>query len=213
MIDLVKHCEQSIKNAWEEKSKLSSDILVMEGMSSPKGRHLLNNLCDFDDAKYFEVGTWRGSTFCSAMFKNVPKYAAACDNFRLDTFERKQDSSLEIFKSNCSRFLPGLDYKFFNKTCFDIDMSELSDTINVYFYDGYHKYYCQYGALEHFYDKLDNQFVYICDDYNESHIKRATEAAVNDLFNVKFWMDLSSVYNGDIKTWWNGYLVSVLEKK
>jgi hypothetical protein len=36
-------------------------------------RHFYNNLLTMDDARYLEIGTWAGSSVCSAMFKNKAK--------------------------------------------------------------------------------------------------------------------------------------------
>jgi len=45
----------------------------MEGMSSTKTRHFYNNLLQMTDARYLEIGTYKGSSVCSAMFNNRAK--------------------------------------------------------------------------------------------------------------------------------------------
>ena len=43
----------------------------MEGLSRRKYRSLINNLVQkIKDPRYLEIGTWLGSTACSAAFKN-----------------------------------------------------------------------------------------------------------------------------------------------
>ena len=37
---LIEHAKNAVKNAFENKSKVSDDILNMEGMSGKKTRHL-----------------------------------------------------------------------------------------------------------------------------------------------------------------------------
>ena len=39
-------------------------------MSGLKTRHFYNNLLNFDDARYLEIGSWKGSSVCSAMYNN-----------------------------------------------------------------------------------------------------------------------------------------------
>lgn len=54
-----------------EYSKLYSEpYLFHDRMSSPKVRHLLNNLCSLPSTSYLEIGTWKGSTWISALFQN-----------------------------------------------------------------------------------------------------------------------------------------------
>ena len=54
--------EKSDENASQNKSKITQDIIDMEGMSGTKTRHFYNNLLHFEDCRYLEIGTWKGST-------------------------------------------------------------------------------------------------------------------------------------------------------
>jgi len=69
-LDLKQHVETSFENAENNKSKITDALLNMEGMSGKKTRHFYNNLLNKDDARYLEIGTWKGSSVCSAMYKN-----------------------------------------------------------------------------------------------------------------------------------------------
>ena len=64
---------QKIKNAIElannYSSKITQQILDIDGMSSPKFRHLINNLVD-DQTRYLDIGTWKGSVLMSALYGN-----------------------------------------------------------------------------------------------------------------------------------------------
>ena len=62
--------ETSFHNAENNISKITSDIIAMEGMSGTKTRHFYNNLLNTEDARYLEIGTWKGSSVCSAMCAN-----------------------------------------------------------------------------------------------------------------------------------------------
>jgi len=68
---LIEHVKKSIRNAYIGDSKLNNDILMLNGMSSSKVRHLLNNLCALPEASYLEIGVWQGSTFISALYQNT----------------------------------------------------------------------------------------------------------------------------------------------
>jgi hypothetical protein len=99
----IEHIQTSINNAEKGISQLPPAILGMEGMSSNKVRHFLNNVCNFDREiviNYLEVGVWRGSTFCSAIFNNCLNYAVAIDNFT--EFNEQRISNTHIIRG----FLP-----------------------------------------------------------------------------------------------------------
>ena len=73
----------AVNNALNHKSNLDEDVLSINGMSSPKVRHLINNICSISGiSHYLEVGTWRGSTLISAISNNKNiKMALGVDNF------------------------------------------------------------------------------------------------------------------------------------
>ena len=63
----INHVNKSFENAENNVSKLSSEILSLDGMTGNKTRHFYNNILNIDDARYLEIGTWKGSSLCSAM--------------------------------------------------------------------------------------------------------------------------------------------------
>ena len=62
--------DNAFLNAENNISKITNDIIEMDGMSGTKTRHFYNNLLNFQDARYLEIGTWKGSSVCSAMCGN-----------------------------------------------------------------------------------------------------------------------------------------------
>jgi hypothetical protein len=69
---------QRLSDAWFSalamEHKLPNEIRYMDGMSGKKYRYLINNLVgSTPDARYLEVGSWAGSTACSAMWGNKCK--------------------------------------------------------------------------------------------------------------------------------------------
>ena len=65
--------EKSFRNAESNISKITNDIITMDGMSGTKTRHFYNNLLNTNDARYLEIGTYKGSSVCSAMCGNKAK--------------------------------------------------------------------------------------------------------------------------------------------
>lgn len=200
-IDHINYC---IQEALSLNSKLNNKALNMRGMSSPKNRHFLNRLLEIPDARYLEIGTWLGSTLYSALYKNSPVHATAIDNFS------QFDGTLEKFQENMSDV--GCDYEFINQDCFSLN-EKLDKKYNIYFYDGDHTALDQEKALTYYYDNLDDEFIYICDDWNHKPAQIGTEKAIKEMkFKVVEHWELEARYNGDTENWWNGLLVCVLNK-
>ncbi len=75
MNNLIEHVELSIQNAIDNISKINNDVINVEGMTGIKTRHLYNNICSYkksnnEKLKYLEIGTWKGSSLISALYKN-----------------------------------------------------------------------------------------------------------------------------------------------
>jgi hypothetical protein len=75
------HVLNSLSLAYINRSKLTQEILALEGFSGTKTRHLYNSICSAPWAKYLEVGVWKGSTFVSALYNNTHCNATAIDNW------------------------------------------------------------------------------------------------------------------------------------
>ena len=71
--ELKQHIENAFDKAEKGESKITDYILYMEGMTGKKTRHFYNNLLNRDDSRYLEIGTWKGSSVCSAMCGNKAK--------------------------------------------------------------------------------------------------------------------------------------------
>ena len=79
-------------------------------------------------------------------------------------------------------------------------------------YDGCHDEVSHFRALNHFEECLDDEFIYIVDDWNRSKIQRGTFKSIakngmETLFKKEITYD-------DInpQTWWNGIGIFVLKK-
>jgi hypothetical protein len=204
VVDLAfNHAEQNI-------SKISQEIIDLEGMSGLKTQHFYNNLLEMNDARYLEIGVWKGSTVCAAMYGNKAK-VTCIDNWS------EFGGPKEEFLINFNKFKGLNDAFFIEQDCFATDVSTLGK-YNIYMYDGNHDIDNHYRALSHFYDCLDDIFIYIVDDWNWLQVREGTMSAINNLkLNILFEKairltnDNSTTYSKD--TWWNGIYVAVLQKK
>ena len=67
---MINKLELFFENAENGISKIDENLKLMEGMSGIKTRHFYNNLLTIEGSRYLEIGTWKGSSVCSAMCGN-----------------------------------------------------------------------------------------------------------------------------------------------
>jgi len=211
--ELKLHIENAFEKAEKGQSKIDTEILNMEGMTGKKTRHFYNNLLNKDDARYLEIGTWKGSSVCSAMCGN--KANVTCiDNW--SEFDGPKDE----FLKNFNKYKGENNANFIEQDCYKVDISQLSK-FNIYMYDGNHTHDSHYKALIHYFNCLDDIFVFIVDDWNWIDVRNGTYDSIKKL-------NLSVLYEKEIRltdnnshtaepiareTWWNGIYVAVLQKQ
>jgi hypothetical protein len=216
----------AIESATACEPRLPQSILDIDGMSSPKGRHLLNRLvATVPECRYLEIGTWKGSTFCSALHGNHPVRALAMDNFSIfgdvrDEFRKntaEHIGELDMLDADLGR-VPGR-VAFYDMDCFSHEASTLLNSgilgkFNLYFYDGRHTVEAQFRAFTFYDAALADEFVTVVDDWNESSARVGTIAAFKTMgYETVAWHELKSSSNGDVASWWNGMLVAVVRKR
>lgn len=212
VLDLIEHIENALTNAEKNQSKITDDILNMDGMSGKKTRHFYNNLLNKDDIRYLEIGTWKGSTVCSAMCGNKAT-VVAIDNW--SQFNGPKDE----FLNNFNNYKGENNARFIEADCFKIDISTLPK-FNVFMYDGGHTKEEHYNALKYYYDCMDDIFIYIVDDWNWSDVRDGTFDSIRDL-NLTFlyqkeirltYDNTHTEVNLARETWHNGIYVALLKK-
>lgn len=223
---LIEHVRQSLLNSENLRSKLDQELVDFTGMTSPKIKHFLNNICSMDDVRYLEIGLGTGSTHVAALSKNEHVKSWSADLW----LEKKVgDKGKERFEEVYDYFLGDMRTKIFNGDCFTIDLKDFfgDEKINIYLYDGGHEIDDHFKALEYFLPVLDKQFIFLVDDWNDYRVQNGTNKALNELpIKVLHREQLGGALNttpgvwGDIRTtegknvgYWNGLLVLVLEKK
>ena len=219
MTTLIKHIEKCLNLADEYKSKVTPEILNMDGMSGKKTRHFYNNICSMKDARYLEIGTWKGSSICSAMCNNKMT-CLAIDNW--SEFGGPKNTFLENF----NKFKGENNATFIEKNCWDIDVSNL-EKFNIYMYDGNHTEKSHFQALNYYLPCLDNEFIYLVDDWNWQQVRDGTNQSIKDnkceiLYQKEIltndgvdpqWGKGPGVRFGKDGDWHNGISIFVLKKK
>ena len=204
--------DTAFQNAENNISKITSDIISMEGMTGTKTRHFYNNLLNTKDARYLEIGTWKGSSVCSAMCNN--KANVIC----IDNWSEFGGPKNE-FLVNFEKFKGENKASFIENDCYKVNVSVLPK-FNIYMYDGNHTNESHYKALLHYYNCLDDIFIFIVDDWNWQDVRDGTINSIQKLNlkvlyekEVRLTWDNSVTPEPDLsKTWWNGIYIAILQK-
>ncbi len=209
----IAHVEASFEKAEQSTSRLSEEILSMEGMCGTFTRHFYNNVCNFEGCRFIEIGSWTGASLCSAMFRNHLS-AVSIDNWS------QFGGPKQIFLENVSKYKGHCELSIIEQDCFAVDMNELG-SCNVFLYDGHHSKESQYKALMQYYGHFENYAIVIIDDWNWKDVREGTKEAMKDLeISVLFEKEIF-LNEDDVKdmprhkgrhTWWNGIYVMVICK-
>ena len=209
------HIIVALEDAEKNQSKINDEILKLEGYTGSKTRHFYNNLLNIDDARYLEIGMWKGSSLSAAMFQN-DAIITCIDNYS----EFGGIANREILHNNIIKYMGNNKVQLIEDDCFNVNTS-IIEKKNIYLYDGNHSYESHYKALVHYLDILDDMFILVIDDWNWETVRKGTRDAI-ELLNLKvlFEKEIMVEYNDTYtyeenayKNWWNGMYVGILEKK
>lgn len=211
---LINHAKSSVDNANNNISKLTPDILSMDGMSGNKTRHLYNNICSLKNANYLEIGTWKGSSFISAFYNNEIN-SIVIDNWVEFNGPRNE------FISNVNRFCPDKKFNFIEKDCFkvtDDEITSIYDSIDIYLYDGAHDYESQKSAIVHYKHLFSKYIILIVDDFRSdttswANVKKGTYDGIEESgLIIHHNVEIITHQEGSGRSeFWNGFGLFVLE--
>ncbi len=205
--------KRSFDRANNGSTTLPNWVSKMEGMTGAKYRGLINTLvATTKDPRYLEIGSWRGSSACSAMIGNAAKITCIDDWSEFG-------GPREVFFENVGRCLTE-NIAF---TCIEADYRKVDfaslGKFNIYLFDGPHSEDDHHRAVCSAYEALDDTFTLIVDDWNWSDVRRGTKRAIQDsnlhvvaIISVRTSADNShgQPHAGD---WHNGYLLAVCQKR
>ena len=196
----------------------------VEGLTSARVRHFLNNLCSQEGAVYLEVGVYAGSTFCAAVQNNDMVAAYANDNWSQPNLQpAREDLDLSLQNVTVDTFVQNLQENITTDSLdFDIqvlkgDSSGLSKKdfkhdVNIIFYDGDNS---EHKMREFFLNMLDfteDVFTLVIDDANIEENVAITKRFI-DAMGLKILYERELLNDQeDAEMWWNGLYVVVLSK-
>jgi len=214
----------AILNSYFYANQLSPNLpdwlLNMESMSGRKYKNFINRLISqVSVVRYLEVGTWTGSTACSAMYKNN----VSC--FFVDNWDQfnPQGNVKNLFFEHTQKIKdesPEANFTFQENDFRLIDYNHIGK-YNVYFFDGPHEEKDQYDGVVYAQPALDDEFIFICDDWNWHQVRAGTAQAFSDLgIDITYSLEVRTSLDGstpeivyETSDWHNGYFIASCKKK
>jgi|TARA_B100000035_G_scaffold116028_1_gene98332 hypothetical protein len=218
--DFLKIIKKSLEESLSIKRKIDSEIINMEGLSGRKYRSLINNLVQkIKDPSYLEIGTWLGSTACSAAFKNDLKITCI-DNWSQILFHEDFPDPEAVFKKNIEKYLSkNTNYTFINNDFRKINYESIGKH-NIYLFDGPHHYEDHFEGVTIAQPALSEKYIFIVDDWNWDQVRDGTTAAIKHLkLNVISKLEIRTTHDGSNalafgqnSDWHQGYCFFVIKK-
>jgi hypothetical protein len=191
----------------------------LNGFTGRAFRHMLNNICKMKDCTYLEVGTFCGSSLVSSLYGN---YGSVKKAYAVDNWSEFREYCDPAEKFNIAResFIPEYSdkLKVIEADCFSLDLSEIDEKIDIYFYDGAHTYDDHKKAFTYFNDVLQDTFIAIVDDWEKSKVRDATYDAFKELgYKVlAHWEVMPPARDKPMESpdmnWWHGISLFVIKK-
>lgn len=213
---LKAHVHESIDKANRNISRLNDEILNMEGMTGKRTRHLYNNICSIAGLNYLEIGTWKGSSFISALYQNKLN-SIVVDNW--SEFGSVKSEFIDNFKKHC----PETDLNLIEKDCFEVTKDEIGkvfDSIDIYLYDGAHDFESQKKAITYYKEFFSRYVVIIIDDFRDdtpsnAEVSKGTYAGLEEsgLIVHDRIVVFSKQDEGGSDGYWNGFGIFICENQ
>ncbi len=213
--DLMPKVQAALDDAVLTADVGSGGIYDLEGMSGKRYRYFINRLVRMlGNPRYLEVGSWLGSTLCSAIHNNTLT-AVAIDNWS------EFGGPKAAFEANVKTFATSAAKVYFIESDFrKVAFSKFDQKFNIYLFDGPHEAQDQFDGLALALPTLEDEFVFIVDDWNWARVRAGTFAAIRKCnLGVTFVAEVRSsmdntqpLVNGKDSDWHNGYFIAVLTK-
>jgi hypothetical protein len=209
-VELIK---EAIERGLRRESNLTPLALSVPMLGSLNIRHLLNNLGSLSTV-YCDHGSHVGGSYCSAVFKNTNlTNAISIDSWASDATEGHHYE--QDFRDNALIMTPPeTELQIIKSDSFSVDLSEIHQKIDFYYFDGSHDYLSQRKALTYYLPVLADIFLYAVDDYMLKEVREGAQDGIVEsgceiLFEREFETD--SEYSNE--SFWRSWYVCLLKKK
>ena len=211
---LTETVARALQTATRREGKLGPPLLAMPGASGQLYRYFINNLVQYlPDARYLEVGSWTGSTMCAAIFGNTLRA------FAIDDWSEFGGPSGLFLQHVGQCMSKDIQFSMLSQDFRRVNYSAIGK-FNVYLFDGPHEEQDQHDGLFLAQEALDDEFVFIVDDWNWDRVRAGTKRAISSIkLEVLHGYEILTSLDGkpppvgmEQSEWHNGYLLSVLRK-
>lgn len=226
-MNLVSIVENSILRADNYLSKMPLDFpsgLSEESFSGIKGRALINNICGNDGIRYLEVGSYAGSTLCSALIGNSID-ATACDIWGEFMGEPRGSYIKGLFNNRLEKYRGNNRVKVIESSIYSDDtIKNIGKGWNFYFYDADHTTESTEKGIIAVDSCMSDEFILMVDDYGMITTMQGVNNALSKLnYEILFSRKLGNLpvydwytYEGQAvvpdNDWWCNYFIAVLRK-
>lgn len=196
-------------------TKLPAWLATMPGMSGKKYRYFVNGLIEaMENPAYLEVGSYSGSTACSALSGNAAS-AFCIDNWSLFGGP-KNEFDLNIKKVMTDK----IAFRFLEEDFRNVKYDEIGQ-YNVYLFDGPHEEKDQFDGIVCAQSALSESYILIVDDYNWVPVRSGTQSALTFLgIEVECAIEIRTTQDDthpvlqamEKSDWHNGYYIAVCKK-
>ena len=206
-MDKIALIQEAIEKGKAELSNLTPKQFEVGGFTSPKIRHIMNNLGAIS-ANYLECGSHIGCSLIMTTYGNDNlKTAVAIDNW--SEFNNNGRTKKE-FLDNCEKNIPG-KYQFIEKNCFKITEQDLPAKADLYLYDAAHDYESQKEGITHFVPLLADEFILMVDDTAWNAPIEGTNKGIQYMRLTILYETF--LYDGkEAGEYWNGFSIFLLKK-
>lgn len=224
-MDLVAIAKDAVEKAELNRSRLPDpfpDEKKEYSLSGYKGRTLLNELCHNFGIKYLEVGSYAGSTFCAALYKNSIN-ATAVDIWERFIEQPRASIVKNLFFERVKKYEGSNGIRVVEDSIYDFATPEKIGTdYNVFFFDGDHTAQATEMAIVMADRCMTKEFIFVCDDYAMVSTRKGVADGISEMgYEVLYEKELGSVQPYDWyldkrdasqPDWWCNYYIAVLRK-
>lgn len=165
----IRQLEVAYINANKLSSKISEEVINIEGYSGKCTLHFFNNLTDIDDIRFLEIGTYHGSITSAVLFGNN------VDIICIDNWS--ENNGKEKFLKNLEKFAGINSVNFIESNWRNVN--NISKR-NIYYYDANYPLIEHRNAFRHFLPFMDNVFIFIASDYNWEDTRKNIQKMIDD---------------------------------
>jgi hypothetical protein len=207
--------ERGLRDSLALQSKIPAWLLAMPGMSGRRYRRMINQIVAHSPkARYLEIGSWLGSTACSAMFGN--ECAVTC----IDNWSQFGGPRGDFDAATTQARSEKVEFNVLERDFREVDYGAIGK-FNIYLFDGPHEYQDQYDGVLIAQEALDDEHILIVDDWNWPQVRQGTLDAINKLgLRMISGLEIKTTQNdthpvnsfNEASEWHNGYFIGVMQR-